>query len=329
MLVAAAARTWEVDPGSCRTQRGVVTHATTGRTLTYGALAEQAAKLPAPEQVALKDPKDLTLICTPAKRLDTPDKVNGKAQYSIDVRLPGLKIATLAESPVLGGKVASLDASLAQAIPGVRQIVRLDDLVAVVADHMWAAKQGLAALVIRWDEGPNAKVSTADVVRELDAASQQAGVVARKQGDGAPGHGLPAGEGGRPQPSAWGWIRPPARGRLRNQGRSHRERGRRPGESRLDAGGGHPARCVSPLLLRPDRRGPEPGRQAGRLDPSVPGSVHPRPLGASRVQGRARRRRDRRGCAAGLRYPSDPGRVPAPRGTGAPHRLLARGWGPP
>ena len=110
-----------------------------------------------PAEVTLKDPKDFTLIGTPAKRLDTPSKVNGTAKYGIDVRLPGLKIATLAASPVLGGKVASLDDSKAKAIPGVRQIVRLDDLVAVVADHMWAAKQGLAALTIRWDDGPNAQ----------------------------------------------------------------------------------------------------------------------------------------------------------------------------
>jgi isoquinoline 1-oxidoreductase beta subunit len=108
--------------------------------------------------------------------------VNGTAQYSIDVRLPGLKIATLAESPVVGGKVASLDDSKAKAIPGVRQIVRLDDLVAVVADHMWAAKQGLAALTIGWDDGPNEKMSTDDVVQGLDAASRNPGVVARKQG---------------------------------------------------------------------------------------------------------------------------------------------------
>jgi isoquinoline 1-oxidoreductase beta subunit len=182
LLVAAAAQTWGVDPGSCRAQTGVVTHATSGRTLAYGALAEKAAKLPLPEKVALKDPKDFRLIGTPAKRLDTPAKVNGTAVYSIDVRLPGLKIATLAESPVLGGKVASLDDSKAKTIPGVRQIVRLDDLVAVVGDHMWAAKQGLAALAIRWDDGPNGKMSTDDVVQGLDAASRNPGVVARKQG---------------------------------------------------------------------------------------------------------------------------------------------------
>src|SRR5437773_3790870 len=182
MLVAAAAQTWDVDMASCRAKRGVVTHGPTGRTLTYGALAEKAAKLPVPEKVALKDPKAFTLIGTPAKRLDTPDKVNGKAQFGIDVRLPGMKIATVAASPVLGGKVAGLDEAKAMAIPGVRQVVNLGDVVAVAADHMWAAKQGLAALAIRWDDGPNASASTADVVQGLDAASQQPGVVARTQG---------------------------------------------------------------------------------------------------------------------------------------------------
>jgi len=185
MLVAAAAATWKVDPASCQAQKGVVTHSPTGRTLTYGALADKAAKLPVPAQVSLKDPKDFKLIGTSAKRLDTPAKVNGTAQYGIDVRLPGMKIATVAASPVVGGKVASLDDSKAKAIKGVRQIVRLDDVVAVVADHMWAAKQGLAALDIRWDDGPNATVSIADVVQGLAAATQSPGVVARKEGDAA------------------------------------------------------------------------------------------------------------------------------------------------
>ena len=183
MLVAAAAQTWDVDPASCRAKRGVVTHGPTGRTLTYGAVAEKAGTLPVPDKIALKDPKDFTLIGTAAKRLDAAEKVNGKALYGIDVRLPGMKIATVAASPVLGGKVAGLDEAKAMAIPGVRQIVNLGDVVAVVADHMWAAKQGLAALAIRWDDGPNAGVSTADVVQGLDAASQQPGVIARTQGD--------------------------------------------------------------------------------------------------------------------------------------------------
>ena len=193
MLETAAAQTWDVDPASCRATKGVVLHVPSGRKLAYGALADKAAHQPVPAQVPLKDPKDWTLIGTPAKRLDTPDKVNGKAQYGIDVRLPGMKVATVAASPVLGGKVAALDESQALAIPGVRQIVRLDDVVAVVADHMWAAKQGLAALAIQWDDGPNASVSTADVVQGLDAASQQPGVVARNQGDAA------AALGGAPQ----------------------------------------------------------------------------------------------------------------------------------
>jgi isoquinoline 1-oxidoreductase subunit beta len=185
MLIAAAAASWNVDAASCRARKGVVTHTPTGRTLSYGALAAKAAALPVPDKVALKDPKDFTLIGTPAKRPDTPSKVNGTAQYGIDVRLPGMLIATVAASPVLGGKVAGLDDEKAKAVPGVRQIVQLDDAVAVVADHMWAAKQGLAALDIRWEDGPNAKVSTADVVEGLAKASETGGVTARKDGDPA------------------------------------------------------------------------------------------------------------------------------------------------
>jgi isoquinoline 1-oxidoreductase subunit beta len=183
MLVAAAAETWRVDPASCRARRGTVIHTPSSRELSYGALAEKAAKLPVPAQVALKDPKDFTLIGTPAKRLDTPAKVNGKAEYGIDVRLPGMKIATVAASPVVGGKLISVDDGKARAIDGVRQIVRLDDVVAVVADHMWAAKQGLAALDIRWDDGPHGNINTADVVEGLAAAAQTPGVVARNEGD--------------------------------------------------------------------------------------------------------------------------------------------------
>ncbi|HZF14709.1 MAG TPA: xanthine dehydrogenase family protein molybdopterin-binding subunit [Steroidobacteraceae bacterium] len=185
MLIAAAAASWNVDAASCRAREGVVTHTPTGRTLSYGALAAKAATVPVPDKIALKDPKDFTLIGTPAKRPDTPSKVNGTAQYGIDVRLPGMLIATVAASPVLGGKVAGLDDEKAKAVPGVRQIVQLDDAVAVVADHMWAAKQGSAALEIRWEDGPNAKVSTADVVEGLAKASETAGVTARKDGDPA------------------------------------------------------------------------------------------------------------------------------------------------
>ncbi len=162
-----------------------MTHTPTGRKLGYGALVDRAAKLPVPTQVTLKDPKNFTLIGTPAKRLDTPAKVNGTAQYGIDVRLPGMKIATVAASPVLGGKLVGVDDTKAKRIKGVRQIIRFDDVVAVVADNMWAAKQGLAALAIRWDDGSNGKISTADVVHGLAAAAQTPGVVVRNEGDAA------------------------------------------------------------------------------------------------------------------------------------------------
>src|SRR6266478_5644515 len=185
MLVTAAAQTWKVDPGSCQAARGVVTHTATGRKLAYAALADKAATLPVPEKVTLKDPKDFKLIGTPAKRLDTPAKVKGTTLYGIDVRLPGMKIATVTASPVVGGKLVSVDDSKAMAIKGVRQIVRLEDAVAVVADHMWAAKQGLKALAIRWDDGPNGMVSSADVVQGLAAAAQKPGVVVRNEGDAA------------------------------------------------------------------------------------------------------------------------------------------------
>ena len=183
MLVSAAAQTWKVEPSSCRAANGVVMHGPTGRSLTYGALVDRAALLPVPSGVALKDPKDFKLIGTPAKRLDTPDKVDGTAQFGIDVRLPGMKFAAVAACPVFGGKVASVDDAKAKAIPGVQQVVRLDDAVAVVAADTWAAKQGLAALDIRWDDGPNANLTTADIVQQLATASEKSGVVARKDGD--------------------------------------------------------------------------------------------------------------------------------------------------
>jgi isoquinoline 1-oxidoreductase subunit beta len=183
MLVAAAAKSWGVDPTSCRAQRGEVLHASTGRSASYGELAADAARMPIPENVTIKRPEDFKLIGTPAKRLDTPAKVNGTAVYGIDVRPPGLKIATLAQSPVFGGRLKSMDDSAAKTVKGVRQIVRLDDAVAVVADHMGAAKKGLAALKIEWDDGPHAKLTTADVARELEQATLGSGAVAQNIGD--------------------------------------------------------------------------------------------------------------------------------------------------
>ena len=127
--------------------------------------------MPVPDSVPLKRPEGFKLIGTPAKRLDTPAKVNGTAVYGIDVRPPGVKIATLAQSPVFGGRVKSVDDAAAKAVNGVRQIVRLDDAVAIVADHMGAAKKGLAALVIEWDDGPHAKLDTKAIATELEKAT--------------------------------------------------------------------------------------------------------------------------------------------------------------
>jgi isoquinoline 1-oxidoreductase beta subunit len=152
------------------------------RRLGYGALAAAAAKLPAPQNPVLKADKDFKLIGKSVKRLDTPDKVNGRAQYGIDVRMPGLKVATLMATPVVGGKVAGVDQAAALGVPGVRQVVVLDDLVAVVGDHYWAAHQGLAALAPRWNDGANGTRNSRQIMAELEAAAEH-GVVAKKEGD--------------------------------------------------------------------------------------------------------------------------------------------------
>jgi isoquinoline 1-oxidoreductase beta subunit len=187
MLVQAAAREWQVEPASCTTANGEVTHKDSGRKLAYGALALAASSQTPPKDVALKDPNNFTLIGKPLKRFDTPDKVNGKAVYGIDAMLPDMKFATLAACPVFGGKVGKVDDSAARKIPGVRKIVVLDDMVAVVGDHMWAAKKGLDALVIDWDEGPNARISSKDIWQDLRSASQKDGAVAKSEGDIAKG----------------------------------------------------------------------------------------------------------------------------------------------
>ena len=183
MLVSAAAKRWNVDPASCRAKSGEVLHPPTGRRLKYGELAVDAAGVPVPERVALKRPEEFKLIGTAAKRLDTPAKVNGTAVYGIDVRPSGVKIATLAQSPVFGGRVKRVDDAAAKAVKGVRQIVRLEDAVAVVADHMGAARKGLEALVIEWDDGPHAKLSTEDIAGALEKATRNSGVVAQNIGD--------------------------------------------------------------------------------------------------------------------------------------------------
>src|SRR6476646_3974467 len=183
MLVAAAAKRWNVEPTTCRAERGAVLHPATARRLTYGELAADAARLPVPDKVALKEPKDFKLIGTPAKRLDLPAKIDGTAMFGIDARPPGVKIATLAQSPVFGGRVKRVDDTAAKAVKGVRQIVRLDDAGAVVADHMGAAKKGLAALVVEWDDGPHGGLATKDILAELEQATLKPGVVAQNVGD--------------------------------------------------------------------------------------------------------------------------------------------------
>ncbi|HKX07473.1 MAG TPA: xanthine dehydrogenase family protein molybdopterin-binding subunit [Stellaceae bacterium] len=187
MLVQAAAKQWQVDPASCSASNGKVIHAASARTIGYGDLIDAAGNLPVPQDPPLKDPKDFTLIGRPLKRLDTPAKTDGKAVYGIDAMLPGMKFATLAQSPVFGGKVRHVDDGAARAIPGVRQIIVLDDLVAVVGDHMWAAKQGLDALVVTWDDGKYANLSSRDIWEDLRTASRKEGVVAKSVGDVAKG----------------------------------------------------------------------------------------------------------------------------------------------
>jgi isoquinoline 1-oxidoreductase beta subunit len=184
MLIGAAAKQWKADPGACHAEHGMVLHSATSRSMPYGALAAAAATLPVPTDVPLKAPADFKLIGTSAKRIDTPAKVNGTAIFGIDAKLPGMKIGTVAISPVQGGKIASMNEAAARAIPGVRDVLKLDNMaVAVIGDHMWAAKQGLERLAVVWDGGPNASVTTGSLIATMDKASQSPGVVAKKEGD--------------------------------------------------------------------------------------------------------------------------------------------------
>jgi isoquinoline 1-oxidoreductase beta subunit len=187
LLIAAAAKRWNVDAATCRAKDGVVFDASGSKHLSYGELAEAAAKLPVPPaaNVKLKDPKDFALIGTRAMRVDSSIKVDGRALYGIDTRLPGMKVAAVAISPVLGGKAKTVDEKAALAVKGVRQVVNIEEAVAVVADHMGAAKKGLEAAAVTWDDGPNGKVSNTDIVKQLEEESKKPGVVARNDGDAA------------------------------------------------------------------------------------------------------------------------------------------------
>lgn len=184
MLVTAAAQQWGVPPSECAALDGVVSHPSSGRRLRYGQLTEMAAGLPVPQNVALKPPHLFKLVGRPVPRLDIPDKANGSAIYGIDVRLPGMRYAAVAASPVFGGKLTSVDSEAAEAVPGVRQIVRIHNAVAVVADHTWAARQGLAALKLEWDNGVGTQVSTAQLREDLERSLEQGNAaVARSEGD--------------------------------------------------------------------------------------------------------------------------------------------------
>ncbi len=155
MLISAAADEWKMDRSLLKADQGFVT-GPSGKRASYGHLAEAAAKLPVPEKVALKDPKDFTIVGKRTKRLDTPQKVNGGAEYGIDVKLPGMLYASLEQCPVIGGKVAGYDASAAKGMPGVVDVVQINDGVAVVAKSYWQAVKARKALTVRWDEGAGA-----------------------------------------------------------------------------------------------------------------------------------------------------------------------------
>jgi isoquinoline 1-oxidoreductase subunit beta len=187
ILIQAAAQQWKVEPSSVRTENGEAIHDPSRRRLAYAVLIDQAQHLTPPKDPPLKDPKDFKLIGKPLKRFDTPDKVNGKVVYGIDVMPPGVKFATLAACPVFGGTVGHVDDAKAKALPGVRQVIVRENFVAVVADHMWAAKQGLAALDITWNEGPHAGVNSEQVWQQLRSSSKNEGAVARVEGDVAKG----------------------------------------------------------------------------------------------------------------------------------------------
>ncbi|MCP1908662.1 xanthine dehydrogenase family protein molybdopterin-binding subunit [Bradyrhizobium brasilense] len=168
MLIQAAANEWKVPASECKAVNSVITHTPSGKTTTYGKVAEAAAKLEPPADVKLKDPKDWTIAGKGLKRLDTVDKTTGKMVYGIDVKLPGMLNAAIKDCPVFGGKVKSFDEAKVAGMKGVKKVVQVgDSAVAVVADTWWHAKTALDALPIVWDEGPNAKVSSETIATWL------------------------------------------------------------------------------------------------------------------------------------------------------------------
>jgi isoquinoline 1-oxidoreductase beta subunit len=169
MLIQAAANEWKVPAGECTAANSVITHTPTGKTTTYGKVVEAAAKLEPPADVKLKDPKDWKIAGKGLKRLDTPDKTTGATIYGIDVKLPGMLNAAISDCPVTGGKLKSFDEAKIANMKGVKKVVRVGDTaVAVIADTWWHAKTALEALPIVWDEGENAKVTSASIAKWLE-----------------------------------------------------------------------------------------------------------------------------------------------------------------
>ncbi|MBI3374516.1 MAG: xanthine dehydrogenase family protein molybdopterin-binding subunit [Betaproteobacteria bacterium] len=185
MLVQAAANEWKVPAPECSAANSVITHKPSGRTTTYGKVAEAAARLEPPKDVALKDPKDWKIIGKPMKRLDTIDKLTGKQVYGADIRLPGMLNAAIKDCPVFGGKVKSFDAGKAERMPGVKKVVRVEgSAIAVIADTWWHAKTALDAVNIEWDGGANAKVSSASIAEMLkDGLGAEQAFVHNEKGD--------------------------------------------------------------------------------------------------------------------------------------------------
>ena len=182
MLISAAAQEWKIPESDCRADNGMV-FSKGGKKLFYGQLAPKAASLPVPKDVTLKDAKAWKIIGKPVKRLDTPAKVTGKAEYGIDVQLPGMLIASLAQCPVLGGKPLSVDDAKAKAMPGVIAVVKIDDGVAVVAKSFWQAKSARDALNITWDNGKGAALSSAGISQGLKDALTKPAATLKKTGD--------------------------------------------------------------------------------------------------------------------------------------------------
>ena len=182
MLVQAAADKWGVDPSQLKASNGMVT-GPGGKKASYGQLAEAASKLTPPKEVALKDPSKFRYIGKPLNRLDTADKVTGKTEFGIDVKLPGMLYAALAQCPVIGGTVVSFDASKAKSMPGVKHVVQITDGVAVVADSWWRAKTARDTISIQWDEGANKTLSSAGISAGLAEAMSKPGASIKAQGN--------------------------------------------------------------------------------------------------------------------------------------------------